>query len=149
VDSFESARDIRIQTLQSLPIPQFGSQEVSVLEGLVQAYQRIVDVKSAGFLNQIDEVRARAALLAVDAFVLKGYQLPPRMERQLLDAFQGVVRPVPFGFTEYFQEGFAPNIPLWMYLTPEYAKCSSQFLLTHIPQITDPALVEALEEVAN
>jgi type I restriction-modification system DNA methylase subunit len=149
VDSFESARDIRIQTLQSLPMPQFGSQEISVLEGLVQAYQRIVDVKSAGFLNQIDEVRARAALLAVDAFVLKSYQLPPRMERQLLDAFQGVARPVPFGFTEYFQEGFASNIPLWMYLTPEYAKCSSQFLLAHIPQITDPVLVEALEEVAN
>jgi hypothetical protein len=36
-----------------------------------------------------------------------------------------------------------------MYLTPEYAKCSSQFLLAHIPQITDPVLVEALEEVAN
>ena len=91
--------------------------------------------------------QARQALLQIDALVLKGYNLPPRLERQLLDFFRGAQRPVPFPFTEYFPASFRPTIPLWMYVSPEYQKCRVDFFLRNAPQITDPGLIEALQEV--
>jgi len=88
-------------------------------------------------------------LLAIDAFILKGYGLPPRMERELLDVFARVRRPVPFQFDSYFPDDFTSNIPLWMFLSPEYQKCNVKYFLSRIPTITDPALIEAFEEVAE
>ena len=79
--------------------------------------------------------------------MLKGYNLPPRLERQLLDLFRGEERPVPFTFNEYFPVSFSSTIPLWLYISPEYKKCRVDYFLSHIPKITDPALIEALQEV--
>jgi hypothetical protein len=134
--------DVRKRTLESIPLPRWGNEEITVLERLVSAYEHAV--KSP--LSSSDSERK---LLAIDAFVLKGYALPPHLERQLLDFFQGAQRPVPFQFVEYFPPGFAPTIPLWMYLSEDFRKCSARYLLSTIPRITDPALIEALEEVAE
>ena len=90
---------------------------------------------------------AKQTLLQIDALVLKGYNLPPRLERRLLDFFRGAQRSVPFAFNEYFPESFSSTIPLWLYVSPEYKKCSVGYFLSNIPQITDPALIGALREV--
>ena len=90
---------------------------------------------------------ARRALLEIDAILLRAYNLPPRLERAVLDFFRGFERRVPFKFTEYFPPNFGPNIPLWMYLSGEFADCNSSFLLDNIPRIDDPALIDALTEV--
>jgi hypothetical protein len=90
---------------------------------------------------------ATRALLEIDAILLRAYNLPPRLERQLLDFFRGFKRRVPFPFTEYFPANFGPNIPLWMYLTSDFADCNSTYLLDTIPKIDDPALMAALTEV--
>jgi hypothetical protein len=134
--------DVRKRTLEGIPLPRWGNEEITVLERLVSAYEHAV--KSP--LSSSDSERK---LLAIDAFVLRGYALPPRLERQLLDFFQGAQRPVPFQFVEYFPPGFAPTIPLWMYLSEDFRKCSARYLLSTVPRITDPALIEALEEVAE
>ena len=90
---------------------------------------------------------AKQALLRIDALVLKGYNLPPRLERQLLDFFRGSERSVPFAFDEYFPVSFSATIPLWLYISPEYKKCNVDYFLSHLPKITDPALIKALQEV--
>jgi hypothetical protein len=90
---------------------------------------------------------ARQALLRIDALVLKGYNLPPRLERQLLDFFRGAQRLVPFPFTEYFPKSFVPTLPLWMYLSSEYKKCRVDYFLQNMPTITDAVLIEAFQEV--
>jgi hypothetical protein len=36
-----------------------------------------------------------------------------------------------------------------MYLSEDFQKCSARYLLSTVPRITDPALIEALEEVAE
>ena len=71
------------------------------------------------------------------------------MERELLDVFARVRRPVPFPFDSYFPDDFTSNIPLWMFLSPEYQRCNVKYLLSRIPTITDPSLIEAFEEVAE
>ena len=120
----------------------WGNEEITSLERLVSAYEHAVK-------TPVSAADAETKLLAIDAFVLRGYGLPPRLERQLLDFFQGAQRPVPFQFEEYFPPNFGPTIPLWMFLSEDYQKCSARYFLSKVPRITDPALIQAFEEVAD
>lgn len=133
---------VRKQTLEKIPLPRWGVEEIHEIERLVSAYEQTIKTPLGAY-------DAEKALLAIDAYVLKGYNLQPRLERQLLDFFQGVKRPVPFRFAEYFPQSFAPTIPLWMYLSEDFQKCSARYLLRTVPRITDAALIEAFEEVAE
>ena len=149
----EPARDMRKQTLEDLPLPRFEEAEIETLDRSVDHYLRTVEALSQIGKNYFDEEtalvkaeEAKQALLQIDALVLKGYNLPPRLERQLLDFFRGSQRPVPFPFTEYFPESFTPTIPLGMYISQDYKKCTVDYFLKHIPKITDPVLIEALQE---
>lgn len=157
VAAHENKRHIRKNTLQSIPLPRLGASEIEALDRHVDHYLRIVEglPNATGWYSgeftlqdpsSISE-KAKQALLQIDAVVLKGYNLPPRLERQLLDFFRGSVRPVPFSFNDYFPESFLPTIPLWMYVSPEYKKCRVDFFLRNAPKITDPVLIEALQEV--
>lgn len=134
--------DVRKQTLEGIPLPRWGSEEITGLERLVLAYEESLKAP-------LGTAVAEEKLLAIDAFVLKGYGLPPRLERQLLDFFQDAKRPVPFQFEGYFPPSFGPMIPLWMYLSEDFKKCSASYLLKTVPRVTDPALIEAFEEVAE
>lgn len=153
----ENKRHIRKQTLLRVPLPQLSAADIEALGRSVDHYRHIVDSffdSDEGFIAEsilqvpssiVEE--ARQALLQIDALVLKGYNLPPRLERQLLDFFRGEERPVPFAFNEYFPASFSATIPLWLYISPEYKKCNVDYFLSHIPKITDPALIKALQEV--
>ena len=62
-------------------------------------------------------------LQRVDAEILRLYDFPPRLERQLLDLFSGYKRlGVPFDFRRYFPEDFEPHFPLHLYLSEEYQR---------------------------
>jgi hypothetical protein len=142
VATHEFKRHIRRQTLEALPLPNWRTEQMRTAEQLVSTYEEAV---TAG--GSIAE--AEKALLAIDAFVLRGYALPPRMERQLLNLFASIPRPVPFEFEGFFPPDFAPTIPLWMYLSDDFQKCSARYLLSKVPRITDPALIDALEEASK
>jgi hypothetical protein len=133
-------RDVRKSTLEGIPLPVWTESEIENLGRLV------VDYRSIGN-RSVEQVRE--SLLAIDALILKGYRLPPRLERELLNLFQGVRRPVRFEFTEFFPEGFTANIPLWMFLSPDYKRCTASNLLKRVPVVTDPQLIAAFEEVAQ
>lgn len=72
----------------------------------------------------------RAALLAMDAAVLRAYDLPPRLERQLLDLFTGVERKGvgldgPDGkstFRGYYPPGFTSALPLHMVISEQFER---------------------------
>ena len=154
VAASEPAKHNRKQTLEKLPIPKLRVTEIEALDRSVDHYLRTVEnlsQKEKGWFDEesvlLKTEEAKQVLLQIDALVLKGYNLPPRLERQLLDFFRGAKRPVPFPFTEYFPKSFTPTIPLWMYISSEYKKCTVDYFLKHIPKITDPILIEALQEV--
>jgi hypothetical protein len=153
----ENKRDIRKQTLLRIPLPQLSAVDIEALDRSVDHYRYIVDsfldsskwfhAESALQMPSSIAEEARQALLQIDALVLKGYNLLPRLERQLLDSFRGERRPVPFAFNEYFPASFSATIPLRLYISPEYKRCNVDYFLSHIPKITDPALIKALQEV--
>jgi hypothetical protein len=161
---------IRISALRNIPTPALGRKEVDAIDGLVDRYIQLIEPRSRhtdsyrsgslGFLSTGDLPlfkghdddpfsRAKEVLLAIDAAILRAYGLPPRMERELLDFFRDATtpRPVPFTFGQYFPDSFVPTIPLWMFISDEYKKCSADLFLKDVPSITDPVLIEALREV--
>ena len=143
----EHNQDNRKKTVQQIPVPDLTPAQVQSLSRAVDAYQEFWGDDSFELKTGDLTDMARRSLLEIDAILLRAYNLPPRLERRLLDFFRGIQRRVPFQFTEYFPANFGPNIPLWMYLTSDFAKCNSKFLLHSIPKIDDPALVDALTEV--
>jgi hypothetical protein len=150
VASHEGNRDVRKVTLSSCPIPTLAPHEMVVLEGLVDDYLAALNEQpearyelwGGGNWKQ----RGKTILLQMDALILKGYGLPPWLERRLLDFFRGERRPVPFDFGDYFPADFAPNIPLWRYISPSFQASRSDLLLPHLPKLNDPAVSAALAD---
>jgi hypothetical protein len=142
--AFVAAREdkihIRIRDIiKRIPLPLFTRQEIGHLDSLVDEYLAI-DPLSRG-------LQAKEALLEIDAFILKGYSLPPRLERAVLDFFNGHSRPVTHDFGEYFPRTFGPTIPLWMYISYDFGRYNARHFIENIPNIDDPDLMEALSDV--
>ena len=97
-----------------------------------------------------DPHAACTLLQHVDAEILRLYDLPPRLERQLLDLFSDYKRPgVPFDFRRYFPEDFAPCFPLYVYLSEEYQRSTAGALRKRYKPVTDPAILAALEHAVE
>jgi hypothetical protein len=136
----EPTTKLRLGTLKEAPLPRLGALDSDTLDRLVA---ELVGLFEEG--RQLD--RAHEVLLRIDSQVLRGYNLQPRLERKLLDFFRGRPRPVPFAFGDYFPPDFTPNFPLWMYISGDLARCTAAHLLRHAPEITDPVILAALEEL--
>jgi len=152
VASREGKRDVRKATLEDCPIPTLPPSAIIELEGLVDEYLTAMNEQPEARLplwgGGTWEQRAKQILLQMDALILKGYGLPPWLERKLLDFFRGQRRPVPFDFGDYFPADFAPNIPLWRYISPSFQASRPQYIIPHLPELRDEELTAALEELA-
>ncbi len=138
-------RHVPNETLEAIPIPSFTAEQRVELERLVSDYTRV-----SGFLPLFQpEAPAMADIILrqIDAIVLAAYNLPPRLERYLLDYFAGSERAVRFAFSPYFPADFAPTIPLRVYLSSEYQRSTAANLLRVIPNVSDPELIEVLTEL--
>lgn len=142
ISAHERGKHNLIKTIKNIPVPELPDYDKESIGRLVFEYMAKVEEQVLP-----DDKILRDILLQIDALILKGYNLPPRLERELLDYFRGEPRPVPFEFKEYIPESFTAYIPLWMYISSNLRKCTAQNLLDQIPQIKDPALVKVLEEV--
>jgi hypothetical protein len=60
------------------------------------------------------------ALIRLDAAVLEAYDLPARVQRQLLNQFQGWRRPVAVPFTGYFPDHFKDAVTLKDFVAIQY-----------------------------
>jgi hypothetical protein len=138
--------------LEDCPIPTLPPSAIIELEGLVDEYLTAMNEQPEARLplwgGGTWEQRAKQILLQMDALILKGYGLPPWLERKLLDFFRGQRRPVPFDFGDYFPADFAPNIPLWRYISPSFQASRPQYIIPHLPELRDEELTAALEELA-
>lgn len=143
----EGKRRNRIRTIERIPIPTLGSVDFDKISKLTNEYQNIrakyrrIDpqdlVKSAGI----------GKLLKIDSLILKAYDLPPRLERRLLDFFRGYPRPVPFPFPDYFPAEFEPCIPLYQYLEIDMKEASAGELLKRIDSIDSEVIHEFVLDI--
>ena len=103
--------------LATLPLPH--RLDHPALEIAVKAYEQALEDEHR-ILHPTDETRLNQLLLTVDAIVLAGYDLPPRLERRILDTFNGYERPVRHGFAGWFPPDFTGYMPLHEWLTQTY-----------------------------
>ena len=87
-------------------------------------------------------------LLEIDAAVLAGYDLAPRLERDVLNRFAGEPRPGPVRFDRYYPPDFVPAIPLRRYLSTEYRNSAAHLTLERLELIDDPGVSAMIEELS-
>ena len=74
------------------PIPRLSPEDATAITDAVQQYRERVRSRDAAFFGGTDDAAVRDALVAMDAEVLRVYDLSPKLERQLLSLFDGVER---------------------------------------------------------
>ena len=153
--AFLAAHDrkhMRKSTLEKLPVPHLTPGDAAVIERLVADYLSILgegdDSRLPLWGGKSWEERAKKILLQMDAIILKGYGLPPWLERKLLDSFRSERRPVAFEFGDYFPADFVPNISLWRFISPSFQASRPQEIIPHLPELQDEELTVALEDFA-
>jgi hypothetical protein len=115
------------------------------LGSLVQRYFRLYTEDGKSLKHDVTANEPRDRLVAIDAEVMRLYDLPPRLEKQVLDLFTGWNRPgVDFELDRYFPEGFQSCIPLHEYLSEEFQKSTADFVKRWVDETRSPELIEAL-----
>lgn len=104
-------------TINESHIPPITLIDKLKVKELIEKYISLrVKPNNISHNNKVNNTEAIDLLLSIDSLILKAYDLPPRLERKLLDFFRGYPRPVPFHFLDYFPKSFRPCIPLYKYL---------------------------------
>jgi hypothetical protein len=143
-----TSRDNRIDTINRIPIPRFEPGALMRISAAVIEYQT-ARADWAEIRSDQDEAaaRCRRALYQIDAELLKAYDLPPRIERELLDYFAGHRRPGPVEFHRYFPDGFRPALPWHSYISGAAQRASARSTLARLPILQDPAISEFVAEL--
>lgn len=135
-------REFTIKAVDQIPFPQFSGHQLDEVTRLVGAYKSAVGYESGP--SSPDDSLADRILREIDAVVLDAYNLPPRLERRLLDFFNGSQRQVPFTFSDYFSDYFEATIPLSMYLSAEFqASTGDAFLCVCLRLMTQPSAISS------
>ncbi len=126
-------------TLRQLPMPQKVEEEA--IELAVERYRDALR-RSDG---RVDDELLNWLLIDIDAQVLKSYDLPPRLERQLLEFFRGHRRPVAHNFRHWFPEELTAFIPLHEYASPDFDRVVGPWIL----EVFTPAPPEEADALAR
>ena len=143
-------RDVMAGTMRRMPVPRFTESTARRIVEAVRAYLDLAR-QTEGFMQVApSDESIRQALLRMDAEVLRLYDLPPRLERQLLDLFEGVERRgVGCDFRRYYPEGMDAYVPLHELISEENQRSTlDAFLQRHQPA-DSPEVLTALRGAAE
>jgi hypothetical protein len=133
----DTGKHNRNKTLKSLPLsPALHLESGGTIDSLSREMHRLIQRRRA------DE--AKTILMQLEAEILRAYDLPPVLERELLDTFQGKERPVPFEFSGYYPEGLDAYIPLHELISPAFVQARADRILERLVPVNDPVISEAM-----
>lgn len=133
-------RTITKRVYQDIPIPDISPASNNSICFLVRNYL-------VALSQDIGE--AKNILLQIDAEILKIYNLPSRLERKLLDLFNGHKRPVPFEFTGYIPPEIDSWIPLHIYISEQFKEATPQKVMECVPVINDSEFIKYLKSLGR
>ena len=123
---FSGKRETLVKEWRAFPLPTVTSEREQAIEGAASTYLSAAEAAKSAFMVTENEQRVRQALIALDAEVLRLYDLPPRLERQLLDLFQGVERKgVGCVFSGYYPPGFSSYLPLHFVISDRFQRAAA------------------------
>lgn len=144
VDIHSPPDRIRQSTMLAIPIPEIIPESIGEL---AKQYARVVS-QGADLFSEKRAERADMLLNQIDALVLKAYDLPPRLERELLEFFRHAKRPARHEWKHWLPGDFEPFIPLHRFLSDEYKVATSGWVLDifkPLPENEADAIREYLE----
>lgn len=145
-----SKRHIIGGDLLDLPIPHIESTGVGAVVAAAKAYLASVKKIDQFFEPDPSPSVIQQALLRMDAEVLKLYDLPPRLERQLLDLFKDVERKgVGCEFRGYYPPGLDAYVPLHELISEEYARSTLDAFRKHGPLEQSSPVLAALRTASE
>ena len=126
-----SVIDLTLQLLKRIPIPAFTQDQKIKLRNLVINYRSAIR-SEAVLKGEADQANLERMLMEIDAAVLDGYRMPPRIERSLLDFFNGHDRATIHRFGRYVPEGCEFYFSLSRFLKPHFGAVTAKDLLRRI-----------------
>jgi hypothetical protein len=134
--------------LRRIPIPNLTNSQTQSIISLVEKYrlyreQWLAQPERSDYFEQL----CRELMWQIDAEVLAAYDLPPRLERELLDYFAGHQRPGPVKFDRYYPPDFRPSIPWRDYISEEFRSSTARRTLERLPVLHDPFISAMVEEL--
>ena len=145
-----TSRHVLAGTVEKMPVPDASREEIDAVVRAARAYLAIAKSSGEPMASATRERAVKDALLRMDAEVLRLYDLPPRLERQLLDLFSGKQRPgVGCQFHGYFPPGFNAWIPLHQYISDEYRAAASDTTINRCEPAKSPDILAAVEATAE
>ena len=145
-----TSRDNQVRTILRIPIPMFTTAQRQRIVALVRDYRRLRERwLHRDHETQHFEVQCREIMWRIDAEVLGAYDLPPRLERRLLDYFDGFKRPGPIQFERYYPPDFQPSIPWRVFISEDFRASTAPQTLERLPVIVDPAISAVVRELAE
>lgn len=145
-------RDIAPRVLKQMPLPMHLFSHATSIENAATKYRKLASENKSGpmFGDNINEYEVKQALLEMDAAVMKAYDLPPKLERQLLDLFAGAERKgVGCEFDGYYPEDMNAYIPLHELISEEYARSTAGSLRERHKPTDNPEYIAALKMAAE
>ena len=119
-------RDNQVGTMRNVPAPRWSLACAANIEQAAMRYRQLAVSPGRLFNDAATPEGIKQALLDLDAAVLKAYDFPPRLERQLLDYFAGVERKgVGCPFTGYYPPGFSSYLPLHVFLSERFERAAA------------------------
>jgi hypothetical protein len=138
-------RDITAGTARRIPVPHCSGEALERIDRLVGEYFSLMEKGDSTFGVDIRDA-AKHLLLSIDAEVMRLYDLPPKMEKRVLDMFQGVQRKgVDFDFKGYYPDGFESAVPLHEFLSEEYERSTVSFVKKWVEENRSPEVIKAFE----
>jgi hypothetical protein len=148
--TYSGKRDNLVGMIRKLPVPEVSEADVNRITGCVAEYLQAVDDSGQGLKAPVNLDIARKLMLQIDAEVLRLYDLPPRLERQVLDLFAGWERQgVPFFFDRYYPDDYEPCFPLHEYLSSAYAASTAGRLRNQTAPDVPAEILNALREAVH
>jgi hypothetical protein len=137
-------------TIRKIPVPHYDEEAFDRIQQLVTAYFALDTADGRMLRVQPDKEELRKLLLSIDAEVMRWYDLPPKMEKRVLDLFQGSQRKgVDFRFNGYYPDGFESAIPLQEYLSEEYQRSTVAFVDEWVRKNRSPQVERFLREAVT
>jgi hypothetical protein len=148
IGPLRTSRHNQVSVVKQIPIPPLTTTQTQAVAALVSQYQSLrAQWRKQPKRAEELEVACRAALAKIDAEVLGAYDLPPRMEKLLLDTFAGHQRPGPVRFTGYYPPGFRPAIPWRIFISEAFQSSSARATLARLPVLNDPVISTAVRDL--
>ena len=137
-------------TVRNIPVPNYDRAGFDGIRQLVSDYFALDARKDSILRAEPSDDQLRKILLQIDAAVMRLYDLPPKMEKRVLDFFQGIQRKgVDFSFKGYYPEGFESAVPLHEYLSEEYQRSTVSFVEKWVEDNRSPEIIKAFERASE